>query len=151
MTYTLPHHETAHQRRVNNIWSCILGNQGIALIQELITTPMTSIIGNNTIYERKITDSKIIGITKGKPCKKRLPVYIRDFDKILLLHRKSISLIWLYRLTGWQPAKFRLVGIIQLNRTRVDGFGVLTTKTANLATVWFEPGPRPEATVWNHC
>jgi hypothetical protein len=38
-----------------------------------------------------------------------------------------------------------------LNYTRIDCSDVGTTVTANLAMVWFRPGPVPEATVQTRC
>jgi len=72
MTNTLPHHETEHQRSVNNIWSGILGNQGFPLINELITELLTAFIAKNTTYKRNNTYSKIINVVDCKTCKKRL-------------------------------------------------------------------------------
>ena len=72
MTYMLPHPENEHQHGVNNFWSCILGNQGIAQILELITEILTPCIGKITKSERKNTDSKIIDIANCKTCTRRL-------------------------------------------------------------------------------
>ena len=78
-----------------------------------------------------------------------------DFDKILLTHCKYKSLIWINRwiccATRWQPTQFRQVGSLSWNRTRVSSSGLLMTRTANLATVRFVPGPGPEVTVRNRC
>jgi hypothetical protein len=75
--------------------------------------------------------------------------------KILSTNSKNKSLVSIYRWTrwaiGWQSAQFRQVGILPLNCTQVDCSGLLTTQTANLATVRFGPGPGPEVTVRNHC
>jgi len=72
MTHKLPHHGTEHQWSVNDIWSCILGNQGITWMNQLITEQLTSFITNNTTYNRKNTDSKIINVADCETCKKRL-------------------------------------------------------------------------------
>jgi len=55
-----------------NLWSCVLGRQGIARIYELISELLTTFIGKNTIYNRHNTDSKIIDITIRKSCKREL-------------------------------------------------------------------------------
>ena len=68
MTYTLPHHENKQQLHINNVSSCILGNQPIARLLELITEPLTALIGINTKYKWKNTDFKIIDITNCKTC-----------------------------------------------------------------------------------
>jgi len=48
VTHMLPHHETERQRNVNNIWSCILGNEGFVRINEHITELLTACIAKNT-------------------------------------------------------------------------------------------------------
>jgi len=72
VTRSLPHPENEHQRNVNNFWSCILGNQGIVRTFEHITEQLTALIGQNTIYQMKNTDSKIINIAKCKTCKHKI-------------------------------------------------------------------------------
>jgi len=57
----------------------------------------------------------------------------------------------MYRWTRWQPAQSRWVGRFASNRTRIDSSGVLTTRTANLATVLFWLRAGPEVTVRNRC
>jgi len=50
MTPTLPHQENECQQSVNNFWLCILGNQGIMRIFELITELLNAFIGKNAKY-----------------------------------------------------------------------------------------------------
>jgi len=71
-THMLPHHATERQRSVNNIWSCILCNQGFVQINELITELLTASIAKNATYKRKNTYSKIINVADCKTCKERL-------------------------------------------------------------------------------
>jgi hypothetical protein len=71
MTHTLPHHETEHQRSVNNIWSCILGNRGILRIGSLITELLTAPLAKNATDRRQNTYSKIINVADCKTSKKR--------------------------------------------------------------------------------
>jgi hypothetical protein len=77
------------------------------------------------------------------------------FDKILLTYCKYKSLIWIYRwtrcATRWQPAQFRRVGSLRWNRTWVGSSGLLTTQTANLATVRFGPGTVANTTCIASC
>jgi len=77
-TRFLPHPENECQWSVNNFWSCILGNQGIAWILEHITEVLTPMLGKNTIYQTKNPDSKIIDLANCKTSKKRLflPQYV---------------------------------------------------------------------------
>jgi len=79
----------------------------------------------------------------------------RHFNKIQLTNSKMKIPIWIYRWTRWatcwQPAQFGRVRSFPLNRTPVDGSGLLTTWTANLATVRFGPGRGPNVTVRNRC
>jgi len=81
MTSTFPHNENERQRSVNNFWSCILGNQGITQILELITELLTAFIGKNTEYKRNNAESKIIEIVNSKACKKSLP----DVEYVILV------------------------------------------------------------------
>jgi len=71
MTRILPHHETECQWSVNNIWSCILGDQDFALINELITELLTAFIAKNTTYNRENMSSKKSNVADCKTCKKR--------------------------------------------------------------------------------
>ena len=72
MTLTLPHHETEHQQSIKSIWSCILGNQGLACIIERITELLTAFNAKHTMYHRKNMDLKIINVADCKICKERL-------------------------------------------------------------------------------
>jgi len=78
-----------------------------------------------------------------------------DFDKILLINCTNKWIIWIYSwtrwVTCWQPAQFRRVGSLPSNHTRIDGSGLLKTRTANLAMVQVRPRPGPEVMVWNCC
>jgi len=71
-TRSLLHSETECTWSVNNFWSCIFGNQGIARIFEHIAELLTALIGKNTVYQRKNTYSKIINIAHCKTCKIKL-------------------------------------------------------------------------------
>jgi len=71
---SLPHPENERQRSINSFSCCILGNQVIALIFTFITELLTTIIGKNTIYQRKNTDSKLIYIASCKAYKNVLLV-----------------------------------------------------------------------------
>jgi hypothetical protein len=71
MTHTLPHHESEHQRSINNIWSCILGNQGFLRICAPITELLTTSLAKNATGRRQNTYSKIISVTDCKTFKKR--------------------------------------------------------------------------------
>jgi hypothetical protein len=72
MTHKLPHHETEHQWSINNIWSCILGNQCTVRICALITELFTASIANNATDRSQNTYSKIIRVADCKTSKKRL-------------------------------------------------------------------------------
>jgi len=72
LTHKLPYYETERQRSVNNIWSCILGNEGFMPMNQLTTALLTAFIAKDTTYNRKNTDSKIIEVADCKTCKKRL-------------------------------------------------------------------------------
>jgi len=76
---------------VNDFWTCILGDQGIAWIHELRTTLLTTFIGKNPTYKRKNLDSEIIDIMKCKTGKTKL-----------LAVEYAISIRYYY-----QPAKAR--------------------------------------------
>lgn len=72
MTYLSPYDDNEHQWSVNNIWSCIFGHWVIESKLELIPAPLTALIANNTKYETKIMDSKIIDIGNCKTYKQGL-------------------------------------------------------------------------------
>jgi hypothetical protein len=72
MAHTLPHDESEYQWSVNNLWSCILGNQGFVHIGALITHVLTDSITNNSTDRRQNTYSTIINVTDCKTSKKRL-------------------------------------------------------------------------------
>ena len=72
MTHSLPHLETKRQRSVNNIWSCIMCNQGFTRMNAQRTKLLTAFIAKNTMYNRKNSDSKIINVADCKTCKNRL-------------------------------------------------------------------------------
>jgi hypothetical protein len=69
VTYSLPHSETEYRRSVNCVSPCIFYFQGITQIFEYITELLPTLIGKNTLYQRKITDSKLIHIANCKTCK----------------------------------------------------------------------------------
>jgi len=52
IAHTLPYHETDRQQRVNNIWSCILGNQGFVRMNTLITELLTASMAKYATYRR---------------------------------------------------------------------------------------------------
>jgi len=147
----LPHHENLYPWSFNNIWSSISGKQAIAWIVGHIIEPLTVFISkiqpekhrfNNNVYCKLQSIQK--EATEGWIC---------GFDKILLLNSKNKSIKWIYLWTRWatheQPAQLQQVGRFLLNCTQIDGLGVLTTCTANLAIVWFRLGPSPEVVVRN--
>jgi hypothetical protein len=72
MTHTLPHYVTERQQSVNNIWSCILGNQGFVRINALIPELLTASMAKYVTYGRKNSYSKIINVADCKTSKKRL-------------------------------------------------------------------------------
>jgi hypothetical protein len=71
MTHTLPHHETERQLSVNNIWSCILGNQGFLRIDAAIAELLTTLLAKNATGRRQNTYSKIMNVADCKTSKKR--------------------------------------------------------------------------------
>jgi len=69
VTCSLPHLENECQRRVNNFWFRIYGNQGIARRFKHIEELSTALMGKTIIYETTNTDSKIIDIATCQKCK----------------------------------------------------------------------------------
>jgi len=61
-TRSLPHSENERQLSVNNFWSWILGNQGIARMYELITVLLTTLVLPNITHKRKNIDYKIANV-----------------------------------------------------------------------------------------
>ena len=72
MTSMLPHHENDLQQSINNFRFCILGNEVITQILELITELLTAFIDKKTKYTRNNLDSKIINIANCIACVKTL-------------------------------------------------------------------------------
>jgi len=72
MTHMLHYHQTEHQWSANNIWSCILGNQGFVLINELITKLLTAFIAKDRTYNGKNPYSKKTNVADWKTCNKWL-------------------------------------------------------------------------------
>jgi len=70
--HTLPYLETERQQTFNNIWFCILGNQGFVHMNALITELLTASIAKDATYRRQNTYSKIINVADCKTSKKRL-------------------------------------------------------------------------------
>jgi len=73
-TYFLPHPENERYYRINGFWFYIFGNQGIGQIFMHIPELLTALIGNNTIYHKNNTDSKLNNIANCKTCKNTLLV-----------------------------------------------------------------------------
>jgi len=151
-----PHSENHRQWSVNSFCCCIFGNHVIALIFTFITELLTAIIGKKYNIPKVKYRFQINLYCKLQSIQKHIiGCWKRHFNIIQLTNSKNKSLIWIYRwtrwATRWQPAQFRRVGSLPLNRTRVDGSVLLTTGTANLATVRFGAGLGPEVTVRNHC
>ena len=134
MTHTLPHHGTERQRSVNNIWSCILGNQGFVQIIELITELLTASIAINATYKRKNTYSKIINVADGKPCKERLLAV--KYQILIIYNYPTAKTRTLYKSTNG-PA-----GRPADNPPNSDQLGDFH-RTVPKLTVWVYCQPRP--------
>jgi hypothetical protein len=156
MTHTLPHHESERHRSINNIWSCIWGNQGFLRIGAPITKLLTTSLAKNAMCRRQNTYSKIINVSDCKTSKKRsLTVKYRI---LIMFNYPTAKTRTLYKSTDGpagqhadntpNPDGF---GGFTPNCTWIGSSGVLTTRTANLATIGFWPGPGPEVTVRNRC
>jgi hypothetical protein len=72
MAHTLPHHKTERQWSINNIWSCILDNQGFVRLGALTTELLTASIAKNAMDRWQKAYSKIINVADCKTSKKRL-------------------------------------------------------------------------------
>ena len=59
---SLPHSENERPLRANNFWSCIMGNQGVTWMYELITVHLTTLVPLNITHKRKNIDSKIANV-----------------------------------------------------------------------------------------
>jgi len=97
MTHKLPHHETEHQRSINNIWSCILGHQGFTRMNQLITELLTAFVAKNTTYNRKNTDSKIINVADCKTCQNRLLAV--EYLMLIIYNHRTVKTSTLYKST----------------------------------------------------
>jgi len=68
---SLPHPGNERQWSVNNIQSCILGNQGFLRIGAPITEQLTTSLAKNATGRRQNTYSRIINVADCKTSKKR--------------------------------------------------------------------------------
>jgi len=71
-TWSLPHSDNERQLSVNNFWSCILDNQGITQMYELIPVLFTALVLLNRTHKRKNIDSKIANVAAHKAFKNGL-------------------------------------------------------------------------------
>ena len=155
-TCSLPHPENERQQSVNSFSCCIFGNQGIALIFAFIKELLTALIGKNTFLSKVKHRFQIDWYCKLQSMQKHIfGCWKCDFDKLLLTYSKNKSLNWISGwtrwATHWQPTQFRRVASLPSNHAQVDSLGLLTTWTANLATIRVEPGPGPEVMIRYRC
>jgi len=133
-THTLPHHATERQRSVNNIWSCILCNQGFVRIKKLITELLTASIAKNATYKRKITYTKIINVADCKTSKKKLLAV--EYLILIIYSYLAAKTRTLYKSTD-EPA-----GRPAHNPPNSDGLGDLHQTGPELTVrVYSQPGP----------
>src|ERR1700682_5817025 len=97
MTHTSPHHVTERQQSVNNIWSCILGNQGFVRMNALITELLTASMAKYATYGRKNSYSKIINVADCKTSQKRL--LVAEYLIIIMLNYPTAKIRTLYKST----------------------------------------------------
>ena len=65
----MPHSENVCQLSIDNIWSCTLGNHGVAQMYEIITELLTALVLLNTKGKRTNIDSKITDVATCKVIK----------------------------------------------------------------------------------
>jgi len=134
MTRTLPHHETERQRSVNNIWSCILGNEGFLRIGAPITKLLTTSLAKNATGRRQNTYSKIINVADCKTSKKRSLAV--KYLILIMFNYPTAKPRTLYKSTdgpAGQPAD---------NPPNPDGLGHLHRTVPELTVrVCWQPGP----------
>jgi len=130
----LPHHETEHQRSVNNIWSCILGNQGFLCIRAPITELFISSLAKNATGRRQNRYSKIINVADCQTSKKRSLAV--KYLILIMFNYATAKTRTLYKSTDWptgRPAD---------NLPNPDGLGDLHRTVPELRVrVGCEPGP----------
>jgi len=134
MTHKLPHHETERQWSINNIWSCILGNQGFTKMNQLITELLTAFITKNTMYNRKNTDSTIFNVADCKTCKNRLLAV--EYLILTIYNYPTAKTRTLYKSTDG-PA-----GLPAHNPPNSDGLGDFHRTMPEMTVgVYWQPGP----------
>jgi hypothetical protein len=130
----LPHHETDHQRSINNIWSCILDNQGFLRIGAPITELLTTARSENETGKKENTYSKIINVADCKTSQKRSLAV--KYLILIMLNYPTAKTGKLSRLTdgpAGQPAD---------NPPNSDGLGYLHRTVSKLTVqVSGHPGP----------
>jgi len=97
VTHSLPHADNKQQWNVNSFWTWLCCNQYNVQIFEYVTESLTALIGMNTMYQRKNTDSKLIDIANCK-----------SFKSIFLVVKYAI-LIWYYTQTANTRALYESV------------------------------------------
>jgi hypothetical protein len=105
MTHTLHHHETESQLSVDEIWSCILGNQGFLRIGAPITELLTTSLAKNAMGRRQNTYSKIINVADCKISKKRSLAV--KYLIVIMFNYWTAKTRTLYKSTdghAWRPA-----------------------------------------------
>jgi len=136
-THFMLHPENERQQSINSFCSCIFVNQGIVWIREHITELLPALIGKNTIYQRKNTDSKLIDIASHKTSKNiqkhPLGCRLRDFNNTLLSNCKTRALYESRDGPAWRPAD---------NLPKSDGSGDCRSVFSELM-VWVYCQPRP--------
>jgi len=137
VTCLLLYPQNKHQCSINGFKSCVLGTQGIAWMFTQITGLVTSLIVNNTIYQRKKIDSKLIDIANSK-----------TFKNILLVVENTI-LIRYYKQTAKTRAWYESLDGPAVrpadNPHNSDGFGVYH-RTVAVLTVQVDWHPKPS--IW---
>jgi len=130
----LPHHETERQRSINNIWSCILGNQGFLRIGAPMTELLTTSLAKNATGRRQNTYSKIINVADCKSSKKRALAV--KYQILIMFNYPTAKTRTLYKSTdgpAGRPAD---------NPPNADGLGDLhrTIPEFSVRVCW-QPGP----------
>ena len=131
----VPHPENECQQSLNDVCSCMLGNQGITRIYEIITILLTALVLLNTEYKRQNIDSKITDVTTRKVITKES----LDVNWLILIkyHYQTAKARALYKPTNgpaWQPSNYP---------PNSEGLGDVHWTVAKLTVhVQWQPGPR---------
>jgi hypothetical protein len=133
-TCSLRHRENERHRSVSNFRTCIFRNQGIVRNFACITVLSTTLLGNTTIYQWWITNTKLINIAS---CSIRKSTLLVAVNAILIRYYWQLA-----NLRAWYESTDVPAGRPADNPSNPDGLWVYHGTVPEWAVqVYWRPGP----------